>query len=248
MDSDDVDLLREGIRRRHQERLVRRERTESLDDAAIRRRNNPERAPGQLPRGIGPLNYWLFPSVNRWAHLLNELLKYPDVSITADADGGRAAHSALSTDYALYHQGGDQSAIFEYVGLDTWAFRAPWVVEQIEIWRGQNESKKLHQLMTAYVDGRGRTSPQELHHLITRDQAACRAVLDRAQENLSIDEIIESVANTHNLGRETLWKAYKAYRRLYQLVVPVHLSHDQFFADLSEMAERLRPIPRNNEG
>jgi len=159
----------------------------------------------------------------------------------------RAAHIALSDDYETRYLRGESEAIFEYVSLDTWAFRASWVIEQIELWRDRGEFTKLHRLMKRYTRARGRTSSTEFHRIITRDQANFESMLAYCSAGMTSKKAIEMLADDLWNGEdafkdENLRRVYREYRCVYDQAVPSRFSPEEFFAELSRMADRLKPL------
>src|SRR5262249_28842726 len=110
-----------------------------------------------------------------------------------------------------------------YVKADVWAFRARWVVQQIEDWRHENTAesrKKLHRLMRMYTDDRGRDSLPETVRLIKRDQAIFKEIIKlREEKRLPFRSsprrvgCFETVANKFGLSVDGVEEIYREYKR-----------------------------------
>jgi hypothetical protein len=128
-------------------------------------------------KGLTRFNYWTYPAIN-------QLLAQRSSRFDPPPDLGTVTHRNLSSKYQKAHQAGDAQAIFQYVKVDVWAFRARWVVQQIEDWRREDTDesrKKLHRLMRMYTDDRGRDSPRDTVCLIKRDQAIFKEIINLRQ-------------------------------------------------------------------
>jgi hypothetical protein len=154
----------------------------------------------------------------------------------------KAAPQAMSDDHRLRYEAGDSDAIFDYVKQDRWAFRAPWVVAQIELWRAKHETKQLGRLMSVYAGTRNATSPDRLRWIIRRDQALYRHLLTRSA-GISIEKTFGDAADTFRFDGErisasTAKEVYKRYKQLHSMVTEV-MSNEEFFDSLAAMADAL---------
>lgn len=253
MSGNERNKLKPAVGTRQSKTTTRRRTGESLETASLRRRQSPGSIEGRRPRNAGRFTYWLYLSINPWAELLwapspelaksLHLVSSPKDPLAAD----RVAHAILRDEYAERHEAGDPKAIFEYVSLDTWAFRAAWVVEQIETWRDRDEFAKLQRLMKAYTKGRGRTSLKELYNLITLDQAAFHLIIKCKTQRVSLEDAIAKAAEGDGRSEDSLKRVHQEYLPFYKSVVPSTLSDDEFFAELAKMASRLRPAQGNTQ-
>lgn len=217
---------------------------ESLEDAAARCRRDPELVKGGKPKNARRFGYWLMPTINPWVDAISPAPEGWPTELIENLgpwEADHAAHAALRDEYALYHAAGDDTAIFEYVAIDAWAFRATWVTEQIERWRDTGDLLKLKHLMTAYADSRGRTPLIELHRTIVRDQAAFKAVLKARRTDKSVEGAIAEAADQDGRSEDTVKRIYQEYLPLFRAVVPSRFSEADFFTELVAMAARLDP-------
>jgi hypothetical protein len=137
-------------------------------------------------KGLTRFNYWDYPAFNPLLEQRSPPFDTPKYAIVDGVDDTASiAHKKLSAKYHKAHQAGDTEAIFTYVKADVWAFRARWVVQQIEDWRHEataESRKKLQRLMRMYTDDRGRDSLPETVHLIKRDQAIFKEIIRLNEE------------------------------------------------------------------
>lgn len=177
--------------------------------------------------GLTRFNYWNYPAFNP---LLEQ--RSPPYNLSDDpvAKLETATHRRLSAKYYDATKAGDTEAIFTYVKEDVWAFRARWVVQQIEDWRHEDTAesrKKLHRLMRMYTDDRGRDSLLETIRLIKRDQAIFKEIIRLHQEeHLPLRSLestfgpsqskvgcFETVAKKFFLSVHGVAEIYKEYKR-----------------------------------
>ena len=131
----------------------------------------------------------------------------------ADDFISRSAHADLSEYYQREYEAGDDDAIFEYVKEDVWAFRAPWVTEQLEKWRLEGTTisrKKCRDLMMSYTPAQGKTSHEEMLYIVQRDQEIFKAVLKLSRMGVPLSSLkkdggcYERVAKEFNLSFESV--------------------------------------------
>jgi hypothetical protein len=150
-------------------------------------------------KGLTRFNYWNYPAFNP---LLEQRSPPYDLSDDPVTKLETAVHRRLSAKHRDAYKAGDTQAIFTYVKRDVWAFRAPWVVQQIEAWRHEatpESRKKLHRLMRMYTDDRGRDSFPETVRLIKRDQAIFKAIIKlREEEHLPFRSSESSVGSSQS--------------------------------------------------
>jgi hypothetical protein len=173
-------------------------------------------------KGLTRFNYWNYPVFNPQLEQRSPPFDTPQYAIDTDVED-RNTHKKLSAKYGKAHQDGDPEAIFTYVKADVWAFRAPWVVQQIEDWRHENTAesrKKLHRLMRMYTDDRGRDSLPETVRLIKRDQAIFKEIIKlREEERRPFRSsqrrvgCFETVANRFGLSVDGVEEIYREYKR-----------------------------------
>lgn len=161
-------------------------------------------------KGLTRFNYWNYPAIN--PDLLHKTQPL-DMSSTS-------AHQYLSAMYQRDYAAGTVQAIFEYAKADVWAFRAPWVVSQIEAWRSENtpeSRKKIHKLTRAYTDDRGKDRPAVTLRLIKRDQAVFKAIMSRHQQDTPLEQCFTTIAQQSrppdNLGTQGVQAVYTHYQR-----------------------------------
>ena len=166
-------------------------------------------------------NYWDFPAINS---LLNQL---PGSGPKIEFNYEEVVHGELSAQYQSRHKAGNSKAIFEYVEADVWAFRAPWVVQQIETWRQENtpESRdRLRELMTAYAkEGRGTRRLSTICTVIKKDQEIFKAVIRLNKLNSPMTPLrpsrrsgkgcFEQVAKIYHSNKDDVETIYKRYKQ-----------------------------------
>ena len=134
--------------------------------------------------------------------------------------------SNLSGYYRREFERGNEEAIFEYAKESRVCFQAPWVTDQIEKWRIENNPesiKKLKRLFRAYMgEERGKTPPHDLQKIIKRDQNIFREIL-KLKKRFPKEPMGERVSRVAaklkpedpNLKiEETIWLVYKKYKEV----------------------------------
>jgi hypothetical protein len=170
-------------------------------------------------KGLTRFDYWNYPLINPLLEKRSPPFDTPEYTVD---DLDNIVHKQLSTRYQKAHEAGDSEAIFAYFKADGWAFSARWVVQQIEDWRHEatpESRKKLHRLMPAYTDDRGRVSLPETVRLIKRDQAIFKEIINLHQEeHLPLKSSRRSVGcftrvgEQYNLSKEGVKEIYEAYK------------------------------------
>lgn len=159
-------------------------------------------------KNLTRFNYWEFPAFNP------TLLHKTQTCATISA----AAHADMTDTYRRAYEAGEEQAIYDYVKDNVWAFRASWVVTQIEAWRHDNtpdSRKKLHKLMRAYTDDRGRDALAGIVRLIKRDQEIFQSIMVLHDKGMSFEDCFAAVAHqppdaiSVNSARE-IYRKYKA--------------------------------------
>lgn len=171
-------------------------------------------------KGLTRFNYWDYSVINP---LLAQRQLPFDTPKYATDDTETIAHRRLSAKYQKVHEASDTEAIFTYVKRDVWAFRARWVVQQIENWRREDTDesrKKLHRLIRMYTDDRGRDSPRDTVCLIKRDQAIFKEIINLRQgEKRPFRSsrhgigCYELMAKKYSLSMDGIEEIYKVYRQ-----------------------------------
>lgn len=161
-------------------------------------------------KGLSRFTYWNYPAINPALPHKTESL---DTSSTS-------AHQYLSEMYRRDYEAGNVQAIFGYAKADVWAFRAPWVVTQLEAWRFENapeSRRKLHKLMRAYTDDRGKDRLADTLRLIKRDQVVFKAIMTMRQQDTPLEHCFAAVAQqsrpSDNLGVDGVREVYRRYQR-----------------------------------
>jgi len=127
-------------------------------------------------------------------------------------DGSITTYSKLYRDRFL---SGDEDAIFEYCGNYIHAFRAVWVVEQIEQWRSQETDEsmgKLKRLLGTYSDTRGATRSSQLSDLLIEDSEICREIKLLRMGGVSVDRAAREAGSKWNKGHSTVKSIYYGYK------------------------------------
>jgi hypothetical protein len=171
-------------------------------------------------KSLTRFNYWDYPSINPL--LLHCLDGTPELVVDYDA----GAHRDLSAQFQGAYAAGDLQAIFVYVRADVWAFRSPWVVQQIEQWRQENTDASralLHKLMTSYAgEGSGKRRLSTIHASIKKDQEIFKEVIRLNQlqkppkplrSNDNETGCFEAVAESCFSNVDDVERIYKHYKR-----------------------------------
>lgn len=177
-------------------------------------------------------NYWNYGAINPlFLQDINRQKadkdgKCPPLLFTADtleAANAAIAHRNLSAEYQRDHDAGDLQAIFEYAKADVGAFRAPWVVTQIEAWRLENTAasrKKLQKLFRAYTDDRGSRKMETLKTLIKRDQAMFKDIITLHEQGMPLrasqdsDGRFWTIAQRYGVKEGTVEEMYREYKAM----------------------------------
>lgn len=169
-----------------------------------------------------------------------------------DDDVEQLAHSYLSNKYQEDHVAGDESAIFEYIAKDRFAFRSEWVVDQIEKWHRLGDYVKCRGLMAAYTDARGSKDIGNLVRMIARDQRVLRQIVVESSSCGSIESAInhlyEGECKRDGIGTDSAWDIYKAYKSIaddhergyLEFYKGNQFSWDEFFEYLSKCLINLK--------
>jgi hypothetical protein len=206
-------------------------------------------------KNVGRFGYWFVPEINadletwfpflhdgpdptRHDPVLLELLRHRDREYAS-----KEAHDYLEKMYREAHEAGDESAIFDYVSEDRWAFRSEWLVHEIERLANVSQGARLVALMRAYANNRGKRTQATLYDEVTRDQRVFAAVLDKCEsEGDKVTAAVPVVAAAMNLSVPSVWEIYNQYGPLKRALVPARYStRDLFFAVLKVMADNLAP-------
>jgi hypothetical protein len=186
-------------------------------------------------KGLTRFNYWNYPAIN--PDLLHKMQTLDMI--------GTSAHQYLSDMYRRDYEAGTLQAIFEYAKADGWAFRSSWVVTQIEAWRFDNtpeSRKKLHKLMRAYTDDRGKDRLADTVEFIKQDQGVYKAIMIMRQHNTSLEHCFAEVAPQYHLGTESVRKVYRHYQQKIDELMgkppsrPVRKSVDEHMASIGAEA------------
>jgi hypothetical protein len=129
----------------------------------------------------------------------------------------------ISKEYEIAFEGGDEKAIFEYCKQDREAIRRRWVLDQIEKWKKQDTDssrKKIKKLIASIVQTAEKTSFKKILTLSHRDMDIVNEIILRASKDVkkSIEEHINDIAKSRDLGSETVREIFQEYRAIRAII------------------------------
>lgn len=202
--------------------------------AVIPADDRPEVTP-TIGKNQGRFTYWLRSDVNPWADLLHGERMYDREQPSRDT------HAAVSAHYRALHEAGDTAAPFDYVSVDAWAFRSPWLQQLVERWRDQGDKKKLERLMSRYSATGGKRLPVTILSEIRRDQAIYGDLLERGTAHGTRHVVLEEICKHRNVSIGTVREIREHYDALWSRVEALGLfpSPGAMLADLKTTISRI---------
>ena len=196
--------------------------------------DRPEVTP-TIGKNLGRFTYWLRTDVNPWADLLHGGRMYDREQPSRDA------HAAASAHYRALHEAGDTAAPFDYVSVDAWAFRSPWLQQLVERWRDQGDKKRLERLMSRYSATGDKRLPVTILSEIRRDQAIYGDLLERGTAVGTLHVILEEICKHRNVSIGTVREIREHYDALWSRVEALGLfpSPGAMLADLKTTISRI---------